>query len=133
MDKPYWRTHCVHAFDMIIFQFQSDGRESYLCGCIFVKYAKTYTEALDIEKGYADELAKKYEMINRLPDENGNPKHMCGYSPLWNGVLRDIKNSYFGAIYTDIMDVPEHLEKLNGAKYIVQLVYGKFDYVKDEF
>lgn len=125
--------YAKNIFDLIIFQFQSDGRDTYLRGCIFTNYAKTYMEALDIEKRYANMLAKKYEMINRLPDENGNPKHMCGYSPLWNGVLKDIKDYYFGAIHTDITDVPEDLEKLSGAKYLVQIVYGYFDYVKDEF
>lgn len=124
--------YAKNLFDLIIFVFQSDGKRSYLSGCNFVKCAKTFSEALDIEKDYADELAKKYEVM-RIPDSNGNPSHKCGYSPLWNGVLRDLKDRYFGAISTSIMDVPEHLEKLSGAKYTVEIVYGYFDYVKEEF
>ena len=120
-------------FNTAIFSFQSDGLNTYLYQCIFVKNAKTFNEALDLEKEFADVLSEKYTNMYRLPDENGNPMHVCGISPFWNGNMRDLTTSDNMAIHTSIIATDNNTELTTGAKYYVRIIYGPYNYVKEEF
>lgn len=120
-------------FDNVVFSFQSDGVNTYFNNCIFGKNAKTFSEALDIEKDFADRLSEKYTMMHRIPDQNGNPMHVCGISPFWNGKLKDLSTDDNMAIHTSIIESERSVELSTGAKYIVRLIYGSYNYVKEEF
>lgn len=65
-------------------------------------------------------------------DEKGNPFHFCGFSPLWDGTLQ---GSYEAgvAIHTDIMKYDEEVARNLQYQYAVRLIYGPFNYVKEEF
>ena len=68
-------------FESVFFIFQSDENNSFLNGCIFVRDAKDYAQALEIEQEYADILSHKYPKVYSEVDEKGNPFHFCGFSP----------------------------------------------------
>lgn len=121
-----------YEFDAVVFEFQSDGANTFFNACTFGKYASSFSKALDLESEYAQTLSEKYKMVTRFADENGNPMHLCGYSPLWNGTLRDFdSNSHIAAIHTSIL--PNETSYKDDDKYMVRLIYGPYNYVKEEF
>ena len=78
-------------------------------------------------------LSKKYSTILNDVDSNGNPCHICGVSPLWNGTIEGLFTAG-SAIHTNIMKYEEKVAKDAGTgPYAVRLIYGPFDYVKEEF
>lgn len=120
-------------FNYLFFLFQSDGERTYLNGCIFVINVNSYRFALSTEKDLTYMLSKKYSTILNDVDSNGNPYHTCGVSPLWNGTIEGLLTARF-AIYTNIMKYEEKIAKEAGiGSYAVRLIYGPFDYVKEEF
>lgn len=52
--------------------------------CVFIIYATSLTDAIEKEKMLANVVLRKYNM-EEYKDNNGNPMHAGGYSPLWNG------------------------------------------------
>ncbi len=120
-------------FNSVFFIFQSDGNNSFLNGCVFLKDAKDYAQALEIEQEYADILSSKYTKVFSEVDEKGNPFHFCGFSPLWDGTIQGGIEAGV-AIHTNIMKYDEDLVKeINHSPYVVRLIYGPFNYVKEEF
>lgn len=120
-------------FDSVIFIFQSDENNSFLNCCIFIRDAKDYAQALEIEQEYADILSSKYTKVYSEVDEKGNPFHYCGFSPLWDGTLQGSFEAGV-AIHTNIMKYDEDLVKeIKHSPYAVRLIYGPFNYVKEEF
>lgn len=120
-------------FDAVLFEFQSDGTNTFLNSCTFGKYASSFSKALDLESEYAQTLSEKYHRVSRIADENGNPMHACGYSPLWNGILKDMDlDSHIAAIHTSIIPNDSPYQK-DDEKYMVRLIYGPYNYVKEEF
>lgn len=120
-------------FKSVFFLFQSDENNSFLNCCIFIREAKDYAQALDIEKEYADILSRKYIKVVSEVDDNGNPYHYCGFSPLWDGTLQGSFEAGV-AIHTNIMKYDEDLVKeIKCFPYAVRLIYGPFNYVKEEF
>lgn len=120
-------------FNSVFFIFQSDGNNSFLNGCVFLKDAKDYAQALEIEQEYADILSSKYTKVFSEVDEKGNPFHFCGFSPLWDGTIQGGIEAGV-AIHTNIMKYDEDLVKeINHSPYAVRLIYGPFNYVKEEF
>lgn len=119
-------------FNSVFFLFQSDENNSFLNCCIFIREAKDYAQALDIEKEYANILSRKYTKVFSEVDEKGNPFHFCGFSPLWDGTLQ---GSYEAgvAIHIDIMKYDEEVARNLQYQYAVRLIYGPFNYVKEEF
>ena len=120
-------------FKSVFFLFQSDENNSFLNCCIFIREAKDYAQALEIEQEYADILSSKYTKVFSEVDEKGNPFHFCGFSPLWDGTLQ---GSFAAgvAIHTNIMKYDEDLVKeIKHSPYAVRLIYGPFNYVKEEF
>lgn len=123
-------SYANNIYDSVIFDFKNDGSKSYLTQCIFVKYAKTFSEALDYEEMLAKQLSQKYTEVKRSSNDEGNPSHSCGVSPLWNGKLRDyFKPEYSSpAIHTFIVSNDDNM---NGYNYTILMVYGPFNYVKE--
>lgn len=120
-------------FDSLFFLFQSDGERTYLNSCIFVINVNDYQSALSKEKDLTYMLSKKYSTILNVVDSNGNPCHICGVSPLWNGTIEGLFTAGT-AIHTNIMKYEEKVAKDAGTgPYAVRLIYGPFDYVKEEF
>ena len=120
-------------FDSLFFLFQSDGERTYLNSCIFVINVNDYQSALSKEKDLTYMLSKKYSTILNIVDSNGNPCHICGVSPLWNGTIEGLFTAGT-AIHTNIMKYEEKVAKDAGTgPYAVRLIYGPFDYVKEEF
>lgn len=73
-----------YDFDYVDFSFQSDGVNTYMNSCVFIIYATSLTDAIEKEKMLANVVLRKYNM-EEYKDNNGNPMHAGGYSPLWNG------------------------------------------------
>ena len=120
-------------FNSVFFIFQSDGNNSFLNGCVFLKDAKDYAQALEIEQEYADILSSKYTKVFSEVDEKGNPFHFGGFSPSWDGTIQGGIEAGV-AIHTNIMKYDEDLVKeINHSPYAVRLIYGPFNYVKEEF
>lgn len=120
-------------FNSLFFLFQSDGERTYLNSCIFVINVNDYQSALSKEKDLTYMLSKKYSTILNVVDSNGNPCHICGVSPLWNGTIEGLFTAGT-AIHTNIMKYEEKVAKDAGTgPYAVRLIYGPFDYVKEEF
>lgn len=92
-----------------------------------------YQSALSKEKELAYILSKKYSTVLSEVDDNGNPFHLCGVSPLWDGTIKGLRTAAC-AVHTDILKYDEKTAKLAGVgPYAVRLIYGPFDYVKEEF
>lgn len=116
-------------FNSVYFLFQSDGKRSFLNSCIFVVDVRDYHAAIDMERKISNILSKRYSFIKECQDENGNPMHICGLSPLWDGTSENFSDATI-AIHTDIIDYDNTGYEY---KYGVRLIYGPFDYIKEEF
>lgn len=118
-------------FNTVFFLFQSEGRDSFLNGCIFFIDAKDYAKALDMEQKCADILSRKYVVLSKV-DNNGNPAHYCGFSPLWDGTYEGSTETNV-AIKTSIIKYDDDAAEKLQSQYAVRLIYGPFNYVKEEF
>ena len=121
-----------HDFSSAVFLFDSDGTKSYLSTCIFVNKAKTRSEALTIMEGLKKDLEIRY-VISSFDGENGFPVYYGGVSPFWDGNLANLKDEDFIAWHMDVFEYDQDLVKVFGNKYGVRLVYGPYNYVKEEF
>lgn len=120
-------------FDAIHFLFQSDGVNTYLNACIFITNASSLSDAIEKEKNIAENVLSKYDM-QEYEDSDGNPTYTGGMSPLWNGDWKTIDFMlYGGGIHTDILKYKSDLVKIYGVPYAVRIIYGPYDYVKEEF
>ena len=123
-------------FDDIFLKFQSDGVKTYFNYCIFGIRCKTLNEAWEKQKRLAELLEKKYYVY--WVDENSpRPGFAACISPLYSNksqIAEDvfelaneiIKNC---GITCDIIDISE----MSGTPYSVRLMYGPYEYVKEEF
>lgn len=116
------------VFDKIIFLFQSDGVNSYMNGCVFIQEAKSLKEAEEKMNDLKIRLSYKYE-LTAMVDDNGNAYYTGGVPP------KDCNDWWLiPAITINVLkyDIPEHLnEYMNG--YATRIMYGKFDYINEEF
>lgn len=122
-------------FDFVHFNFQSDGKKTYLNSCIFVKDAKDKTKAEKIIELYRDILSKKYKLVESMTS-NGFKCYGGGVSPLWDGhwvSLSENKNDVITGVSTDVIEYEEKLIRIYGNRYGVRLIYGPYQYVKEEF
>jgi hypothetical protein len=78
-------------FDNAHFLFQSDGVNSYLNECIFVKNTKTKEEAI-IEQEYLRSLLSQKYVIDTLRIDTGINIYSGGISPLWDGHWYDLNS-----------------------------------------
>lgn len=122
-----------YDFNYVHFLFQSDGVNTYMNSCIFVTNATNLTDAIEKEKMLANVVLSKYNMEEHK-DNNGNPWHTGGFSPLWNGDWKTFSTpEYMCAIHTDIIKYPDDLSKKTNNPYSVRIIYGPYSYVKEEF
>lgn len=107
------------SFDQILFLFQSDGYKSYLNGCVFILEASSLNDAKDKQERLYRKLNVKYDMKDGV-DKDGNKYYYGGYSPIgsWDsGFIIDIIK------YDNRSRIP----------YSARLMYGRYNYVKEEF
>lgn len=120
-------------FNSVHFLFQSDGINSYFNTCIFVLNAKTKKEVVDKQNKMRDILSKKYD-LSSFKDDNGFDLYAGGISPLWDGSWKSfLEGKYTAAVRIDIINYTEELARSSGIKYSVRIIYGPFNYVKEEF
>ena len=125
-------------FDSVYFLFQSDGYTSFFNTCIFIKDAKNKSRANEIMESYKRLLSKKYEPLSEDTDNLGFKNFSGGISPFWNGNWYDFFSMlsdgiYLTAVHTDVIKYSENLVRDFGNKYGVRIVYGPYQYVKEEF
>ena len=125
-------TYAGRDFNTVHFLFESDGINSYLNACIFVKDAKTRDDAVSIMEGLKKDLEKRYD-VGSAEAENGFTTYGGGVSPIWDGNIVNFKDEYITAWHTDVIEYSKELVKLYGNKYGVRLIYGPYSYIKEEF
>ena len=106
-------------FDSIIFLFQSDGYKSYMNGCIFILEATSLPQAKEKQEMLYKTLRYKYDMTESV-DDNGYKFYYGGHSP--------IPLDGFGFS----IDIIEY-ENRPSIPYAARLMYGRYNYVKEEF
>lgn len=121
-----------YDFDAIHFLFQSDGLKSYLNSCIFIINAKNLQDAVEKEKYVAENLLSKYQLFEDK-DENGNPTHVGGISPLWDGKWNTLDLENCSGIHTDILIYDKEMFKIFKIPYSVRIIYGPYNYIQEEF
>lgn len=119
-------------FSSVHFLFESDGIKSYLNACIFVKDAKTKSEANKLIEALKNDLEKKYN-VSSAEGENGFMTYGGGISPVWDGKISTFKDEYFTAWHTDVIEYESNLSDVFGIKYGVRLIYGPYRYINEEF
>lgn len=119
-------------FDVVHFLFQSDGRNSYLYACIFIKEAKSQTDVKAILDGLYGDLSKKYIILDE-EGSNGFTNYFGGISPLWDGNLVNFNEDYYSAWHTDVIEYEYNIRQTLGIKYGVRLIYGPYEFVHEEF
>ena len=106
-------------FDNIIYLFQSDGYKSYMNGCVFILDATTLRQAKEKQEMLYKTLRYKYDM-KESEDDNGNKFYYGGHSPVpfdgFGFTIEIIK-------YENRPHIP----------YAARLMYGRYNYVKEEF
>ena len=101
--------------------------------CIFILNAKTKKGAIDKQDEMRALLSKKYN-LSSFTDNNGFNLYVGGVSPLWNGSWKSfLEGNYTGAVHIDIINYDEELAQNAGFEYSVRIIYGPFNYVKEEF
>lgn len=106
-------------FDKIIFMFQSDGYRSYMNGCAFILEATSLSQAKEKQEMLYKTLRYKYDM-EEGEDDNGNKYYYGGYSPV---PLDGFGFSIEIIKYNNRPNIP----------YAARLMYGRYNYVKEEF
>lgn len=121
-----------YDFDSVHFLFQSDGINSYFNSCIFILNAKTKKEAIEKQEFLYKALYDKYNMF-KSETEDGFYIYCGGVSPLWDGHWYNLKTDFYAAVSIDIIQFEQYLVDVYGYKYSARLVYGPFNYIKEEF
>lgn len=112
-------------FDSMHFLFQSDGIRSYFNAAIFCIDCKSKAEAIRMKKILHEKLSKRYSGFMEL-DEGDAYLSLGGLPP-----VPSEQDMGFG-VHIDIRDYG-HDGKVLGSPYGVRLIYGPYDYVKEEF
>lgn len=106
-------------FDRIIFLFQSDGYKSYMNGCVFIIEATSLRQAKEKQEMLYRTLQYKYDM-KEGEDDNGNKYYYGGHSPVpFDGFGFSIEIIKY--------------ENTSSIPYAARLMYGRYNYVKEEF
>ena len=112
-------------FNSMYFLFQSDGVNCYFNSAIFVIECETKADAMK-EKALLDEkLNKKYIGFSVVNDVN-EPYSIGGLAPIWSEDGVD-----FG-LHVDIIKY-DTTNSLTKKRYGLRLVYGPYNYVKEDF
>lgn len=110
------------SFSSICFYFQRDGFHSYMNQCVMTIDCKTANDAKN-KRDYIWSIAKgKYTTWNEGTDKNGFKYYESGISPKEVGL-----NTGF------IVDVVKYDKVYDGYYYCARIMYGPYNYVKEEF
>lgn len=107
------------SFDRVHFLFQSDGTKSYFNACVFGIYSKTLDDAKKKLDYLYSKLHYKYELSDGI-DEDGNTYYIGGWSPT---------DSYNRGFSIEILK----LDQSDEGNYFTRLMYGRYNYVNEEF
>lgn len=110
-------------FDRICFLFQSDGRKTFFNGAIFVRECKNKHEAIERKSEFHEMMAKRYINLKNM-DDGDNFMSVGGLAPAPTN-----ETSGFG-FYIDVL---KYDEGVIGNPYAVRIVYGPYEFVKEEF
>lgn len=113
------KTYAGITFDRIIFLFQSDGYKSYLNGCVFILEAPSMSKAKEEQDMLYSTLLSKYKIWESV-DNNGKKFYYGEHSPV-----------PFGG-FGFIIDIIEY-DNSPSTPYAARLMYGRYNYVKEEF
>lgn len=110
------------SFSSICFYFQRDGLNSYMNQCVMTIDCKTANDAKN-KRDYIWSIAKgKYTAWNEGTDKNGFKYYESGISPKGGGL-----NTGF------VVDVVKYDKAFDGCYYCARIMYGPYNYVKEEF
>ena len=112
-------TYAGIFFNDIYFLFQSDGYKSYMNGCVFILEATSLHQAKEKQEMLYNKLRYKYDM-NEGEDDNGNKYYYGGHSPV------PLDGSGLS------IDIIKYENRLSNP-YAARLMYGRYNYVKEEF
>lgn len=110
-------------FDRIYFSFQSDGRKTFFNGAIFVLECKNKHDAIERKTELHGKMAKRYINLKNM-DDGDNFMSMGGLAPIPTSIT-----SGFG-FYIDIL---KYDDETISKPYAVRIVYGPYEFVKEEF
>lgn len=114
------KMYAGRIWDMLLFNFQSDGHQSYLNRCTLVYNCDDLKEAMHIRDAIKEQMDKKYIIIDFTDKETNLIYYLGGESP----TDKDMPGFSISIIkYNDDLD-----EK----KYGVRVDYGPYNYVKEE-
>ena len=116
------KTYAGISFDTILFLFQSDGYRTYMNGCVFAIDSNTAEDAKEKRELLYNRLSGKYYMDDRI-DKNGFKYYIGGFSPI---------NENDAAFIIDIVKYDADVAKKYNP-YAARLMYGRYNYVKEEF
>ena len=116
------KTYAGISFDTILFLFQSDGYRTYMNGCVFAIDSNTAEDAKEKRELLYNRLSGKYYMDDSI-DKNGFKYYIGGFSPI---------NENDAAFSIDIVKYDADVAKKYNP-YAARLMYGRYNYVKEEF
>lgn len=122
-------------FSNVRFQFVSNGNTNFLNSCAFGIEAIDRNMAISYFNQIKERLASKYE-IRELIEHNYISTACCGISPLWDGdyiTFLENEPAFFPAIRLTVQEIEKEYRQIMGCNYYVILMYGPFEYVKEEF
>ena len=112
-------------FDVMHFMFQSNGERSYFNTAILCMNCRSKADAIRTKQRMHDTLSKRYSAFVNM-DGDDLYLSMGGISPV------PTERNYGFGVRIDIVDYGKSGQVL-GTPYGVRIIYGPYDYVKEEF
>lgn len=110
------------SFSSICFYFQRSGIYSYLNQCVMTIDCKTTNEVKSKRDFIWSKVSEKYTAWREGTDKNGFKYYESGISPKDGGL-------YSGFI----VDVVKYDRAFDGCYYSARIMYGPYEYVKEDF
>lgn len=115
-----YKSYCGILFSVIDFSFQRDEKGSYLNQCVMCINCRTAQDAKEKREKIWSKIKGKYSPWNEGVDKNGFKYYSGGISPIG---------------YEDgfCVDIVKYSEPVDGYLYYARIMYGPYNYVKEEF
>ena len=124
------KSYAGNRFDTLIFMFQSDGRRNYFNQAAFCIYVSDKEEAIATKNRLHKRLSKRYPfMIGEDLDVSMGGLQPVPNSHLVNEVVVGCTTSELG--YGFEIKIVENDDYKH--PYLVRIMYGPYEYVKEEF